>query len=120
MKGSSYSSPFFTVNTGDIITTFTGVDAFALSLNITRHPNSLDQLKLSELSYETSNIITTAQLTATVEPSNTTDTVAWTVEPTGVVTVKDGLVTALRNGEAVVTATCGTQTATCNVAVSSI
>ena len=118
IKGGSYSTPLLTANTGDTITTFTGVDTFALSLNITKHPNSLDQLKLLELSYETSNIITTAQLTATVEPSNTTDTVVWSVSPTGVVTVVNGLVRAVANGEATVTATCGTQSATCAVTVS--
>lgn len=61
-----------------------------------------------------------AQLNATVEPSDTTDTVAWSVEPTGIVTVVDGLVTAKTNGEAMITATCGTQTATCNVTVAGL
>ena len=57
-------------------------------------------------------------LTATVEPSDTTDVVTWSVSPTGIVTVDNGLVTAVANGQATVTATCGTQTATCAVTVS--
>ena len=61
---------------------------------------------------------TTVQLTATVTPTNTTDTVVWSVSPGGIVTVDNGLVTAVANGEATVTATCGTQSANCAVTVS--
>ena len=78
---------------------------------------SLDKTELT-LGLGGTNIITSAQLTATVEPSNTTDTIAWSVNPTGVVTVVNGLVRAVANGEATVTATCGTQSATCAVTVS--
>ena len=60
------------------------------------------------------------QLIATVEPSNTTDSIMWSVSPEGVATVDNGLVTAVSNGETVVTATCGTQSATCNVTVSNL
>ena len=59
-----------------------------------------------------------AQLTATVTPSNCTQPVVWSVSPEGIVTVNNGLVTAVTNGEATVTATCGTQAATCAVTVS--
>lgn len=61
-----------------------------------------------------------SQLTATVEPSDTTDIITWSVEPSGVVKVVDGLVTAKTNGEAVITVTCGTQSATCNVTVTGL
>lgn len=61
--------------------------------------------------------ISSAQLTATVTPTNCTQPVVWSVSPEGIVTVDNGLVTAVANGEATVTATCGTQTATCNVTV---
>lgn len=57
------------------------------------------------------------QLVATVTPTNTTDSIVWSVNPTGICTVKDGVVTPIKNGECVVTATCGTKTATCNVTV---
>ena len=60
------------------------------------------------------------QLTATVTPSNCTQLVMWSVSPEGIVTVDNGLVTAIANGEATVTATCGTQSATCNVIVSGL
>ena len=62
---------------------------------------------------------TTAQtLTATVTPTDTTDTVTWSVAPTGICTVDNGVVTPIKNGSCVITATCGNQTATCNVTVS--
>ena len=60
------------------------------------------------------------QLVPTVEPSNTTDVVEWSVSPEGIVTAENGLVKAVSNGETVVTATCGTQSATCNVTVSNL
>lgn len=60
------------------------------------------------------------QLVPTVQPSNCTDTVVWSVSPEGIVTANNGLVKAVRNGEAVVTATCGTKSATCNVTVSGL
>lgn len=61
-----------------------------------------------------------AQLTATVTPEGCTQPVIWTVSPEGIVTVDNGLVTAVANGEATVTATCGTQTATCAITVNGI
>lgn len=56
-------------------------------------------------------------LTATVTPTDTTDKVVWSVSPTGFVTVNNGVVTPVNNGACVITATCGTQRATCNVTV---
>jgi hypothetical protein len=59
-------------------------------------------------------------LTATVTPTDTTDTITWSVAPTGICTVDNGVVTPIKNGSCVITATCGNQTATCNVTVSGI
>lgn len=56
-------------------------------------------------------------LTATVTPTDTTDTVVWSVNPTGFVTVNNGVVTPVNNGACVITATCGSHSATCNVTV---
>ena len=61
---------------------------------------------------------TTVTLVATVEPSNTTDTITWSSNAISIATVNNGLVTAKANGSAVITATCGSQSATCNVTVS--
>lgn len=62
----------------------------------------------------------TQTLTATLTPTDTTDTVIWSVNPTGICTVNNGVVTPVSNGECVITAKCGKQTATCNVTVSGI
>lgn len=58
-------------------------------------------------------------LVATVEPDNASNkTVAWSVEPTGVVTVdNNGKVTAIAVGSATITATAGGKSATCSVTV---
>lgn len=59
----------------------------------------------------------TATLTATVEPAGTTDNVIWSSEDKTIATVKDGVVTAVGQGETTITATCGNQTASCKVIV---
>lgn len=80
---------------------------------------SLSDIQLVELNRPQETSLTNkAQLTATVTPENCTQSVVWSVSPEGIVTVDNGLVTAVANGEATVTATCGTQTATCAVTVS--
>ena len=57
-------------------------------------------------------------LTATVTPTDTTDTVTWTSGNTAVVTVDDtGKVTAVAVGTATITAQAGSQSATCVVTV---
>ena len=56
-------------------------------------------------------------LTATLTPTNTTDKIVWSVSPSGICNVNNGVVTPISNGTCVVTATCGTQKATCNVTV---
>ena len=59
----------------------------------------------------------TATLTATVTPSNSTDSVVWTSNNTSVATVSNGVVTAVGNGSATITATAGSKKATCSVTV---
>ena len=74
----------------------------------------LSQTVLTFISYQTS-----AQLTANVYPSETADkSITWKSSDTSVANVSDtGLVTAVGNGEAIITATCGNVHATCNVKV---
>ena len=59
-------------------------------------------------------------LTATLTPTNTTDAITWSVSPSGICTVENGVVTPISNGECVITAKCGEKTATCNITVSGI
>ncbi len=57
-------------------------------------------------------------LTATVEPTDTTDTVVWSSDNTSVATVDNtGKVTGVAAGTAKITATAGTKSATCTVTV---
>ena len=61
---------------------------------------------------------TTFTLTATVTPDNATDnTVTWTSSDAAVATVSDGKVTAVKSGEATITAKSGDKTAECKVTV---
>ena len=59
----------------------------------------------------------TQTLSATVTPSNCTQTVTWSSNTTGVATVSNGVVTPVGNGTATITATCGSHSATCTVTV---
>ena len=74
-------------------------------------------LNTTTLSFTTTD---TQTLTAIVTPANTTDAVEWSVSPVGIATVENGVVTPYKNGTCVVTATCGTKSATCNVTVRGI
>lgn len=61
----------------------------------------------------------TAQLTATVLPEDTTDTLVWSSSDETVATVSQtGLVTAIAYGSATITATAGEKSATCSVLAS--
>ena len=72
-------------------------------------------LSADTLSFTTTN---TQTLEAVVNPSNTTDAIVWSVEPAGIVTVENGVVTPVINGECTITATCGSYSDTCSVIVS--
>lgn len=78
----------------------------------------ISNIKLYEVETIEGIQILSAQLTATVTPDGCTDAVVWSVDPTGIVTVDSGLVTAVANGSATVTATCGSYSDTCSVTVS--
>ena len=72
-------------------------------------------LSSSSLSMKTGE---SAQLTATITPSGATQKVTWSVSPSGIVSVSDtGKVTASAAGNATITATVGSVSATCAVVV---
>ena len=72
-------------------------------------------LSLSDSTHAFTAIGATKTLTATPTPSNTTDELSWASSNENVATVADGVVTCVGVGSATITATCGTQTATCAI-----
>lgn len=56
-------------------------------------------------------------LTASISPAGVLDEVQWTSSDISIATVEDGLVTAVHEGKAVITATVGDQTAECEVTI---
>lgn len=62
----------------------------------------------------------TQTLSATVTPDGCTDAITWESNNISVATVSDGVVTAVANGNATITAKCGEYSASCSVAVSGI
>ena len=60
------------------------------------------------------------QITASLTPVNTTDTLVWTSSNENVVTVANGVVTIHGIGTATITATCGEQNATVSVSATSL
>lgn len=72
-------------------------------------------LSADTLSFTTADAQT---LSVVVSPDNTTDTVNWSVSPSGIVTVDNGVVTPVANGACTITATCGSYSDTCAVTVS--
>lgn len=62
----------------------------------------------------------TQTITASVEPINTTDKIIWSSDNTSIATVNNGVITAIDNGSATITATCGDYSATCSVSISGI
>lgn len=59
-------------------------------------------------------------LTATLAPGNCNDAVLWSSSDPNVACVTGGVVTAVSDGEAIITASCGGQTAACRVTVEGI
>ena len=74
-------------------------------------------LSASELTFTAEGSQT---LTATVSPDGCTDMVTWESNNTSIATVADGVVTAVANGSATITAYCGEYSASCSVAVSGL
>lgn len=74
-------------------------------------------ISLSQSSISATSLGVAATLTATVTPVNTTDQIVWDTSDPTVVTVSNGIITAVGVGSATITASCGTQTASCSVSV---
>lgn len=71
-------------------------------------------LNVSELTFTDNN---PQALIATVEPTNTTDSIVWESTGTSVASVNNGVVTPVGNGDCKIKAKCGEMVAECNVNV---
>lgn len=74
-------------------------------------------IKLSPTTLKFSGIGDTQKITATLTPDTATSSILWESNNTDVVTVKDGVATAVSDGIATITATSGSATAKCSVNV---
>lgn len=74
-------------------------------------------ITLDKTSLTISDIESTEILTVTVEPFETTDQVIWSIDNEEVATLVNGVVTPIKDGNAVVTVTCGSYSATCEITV---
>lgn len=92
----------------------TYVDSYINSL-VEPIPCTAITLDKSTLSFTTADAQT---LTATVTPTDTTNPIVWSVSPSGICSIENGVVTPITSsGNCIITATCGEKTATCNVNV---
>lgn len=105
VKNDSWYERVFNVNKTNGTLTITPVSVPATSITL----NASSQNLITGESFT---------LTATVEPTKTTDTVVWSSSNEAVATVSDGTVTAAKAGTTEITATAGNVKATCTVTVS--
>lgn len=117
IKGENVGSTTLTVKCGDhtvslvVIVEESEIPCTGISLNVTQIVSHIPA----------SNESVTQQLKATLRPSNTTNAVTWSSSNTNVATVNsNGLVSIKGSGNCVITATCGSKSATCSVTVKDI
>lgn len=103
-----------TINDGDLNNLLITVDGKSYKLSKDTVTCTNITLNSSTLNFATTD---SQILKAILTPYNTTDKVIWSVSPTGICVVDKGVVIPLKDGNCIVTATCGVQTATCNVTV---
>ena len=102
-----FKSAVFSENMSDIVT--------ALEDSFNTIPAT--GIKLSPTTLKFSGIGDTQKITATLTPDTATSSILWESDNTEVATVKDGVVTAVNDGIATITATSGSATAKCSVNV---
>lgn len=99
------------------ITVTAGGKAASCSVTVVKGFVAVSAISLNKTSLELVED-DTETLTATVSPDDATDkTVSWTSSNEAVANVKDGTITAIKEGNADITAKAGDKTATCSVSV---
>ena len=97
------------------ITAKAGDKSATCSITVVETPVTSVTLNKTSASLKAGETVT---LTATVKPDNATDkTVTWSTSDSGVATVSNGVVTAVKVGTATITAKAGEKTATCSITV---
>ena len=110
--GETERSAKVTIKCGTVTKTFSVTQAGNPPAMIAVESISLDKTELALVEEEE------AMLTATVKPDNATDkTVTWSTSDASIVTVENGKVKAIKEGEATITAVAGEKSATCKVTV---
>lgn len=81
---------------------------------------AFDDIPCTGISLSDQSISVTGEttITATVTPADTTDAILWTSSDETIATVNNGIITPLANGTAIITATCGNYSASCEATVS--
>ena len=100
-----------------VITAKAGKKSATCSVSVKRKAIPVESVSLNktETTIEVGN---TETLTATVNPADADDpTVTWSTSDAAIATVKDGVVTAIAEGTAVITAKAGNKSASCIVTV---
>ena len=115
MGGSDITSTAYNSNTKNIsISNITGnieITARAILTSTECTGISLSETSITFTDKNSKTII------ATVTPDNCTDTIYWYTNNDSIATVSNGTVTPIANGNCTITASCGTQIATCNIYV---
>jgi len=102
------------VGTATVKATINGIDSNIISITVNSPATSLTV----ENDTVTVLIGETSKINATVNPTDTTDTISYSSTDESIATVSsDGTITAIKEGTTTITVTCGTKTATVNVTV---
>ena len=100
-----------------IITATAGEKSASCTVSVAKAVIPVSSISLSQTTLE---MVTgeTATLTASIEPEDATDkTISWGSSDDEVATVEDGIITAIKEGTATITASAGEKSATCTVTV---
>lgn len=99
---------------------FSNVAVDQVEITIPPEPVPCESVSLSPSSLTFTTVGQSQQVTATLTPVDTTDTLTWSSSNTNVATVANGLVTIHGIGTAIITAMCGTKTATITITQSTL
>lgn len=87
---------------------------YEYGIDVPEKPATSITLSATSISFTSAD---SQKITATVEPSDTTDKVVWSTSAPNVATVVGGIVTPVGNGSAIITAAAGSVSAECSVTV---